>query len=203
MTTHEEQVAQTHAAIIDALVTVGKTKPLNRITISDITRTSGISRGTFYLHYLDKDDLINQLTDQFIDRLQTLLDKEMNGAMAYQNLVTGQPYPVVIDVLDLVAANKPLLRFLLGVNGDSALYRHIIDILQTAILAELSNVKGRPNFRKDIPQSYALSLVTNAIMSIVTTWLMGDDTLDKQAVAAIIMRTLYLSPYEILGIERQ
>ena len=61
MPTHQEQIAQTDAAILNALVTAGKTKSLNQITVSDLTRLSSISRGTFYLHYLDKDDLVTNV----------------------------------------------------------------------------------------------------------------------------------------------
>ncbi|GAA3617763.1 TetR/AcrR family transcriptional regulator [Secundilactobacillus similis] len=203
MATQQERVAQTDAAIINALVTVGKTKPLTQITISDLTRASGISRGTFYLHYLDKDDLLRHLKDYFATQLQTLLDTEMNGTMTYRDLAKGQPYPVIVDIIKLVAANKPLLEFLFGANGDPAFYRLVTTMLQTAILTELNRVKGSATFRKDLPQNYALSLVTNAIMAIVTTWLSEENGLSQEAVAKLIMQALYLSPYEMLGVQKR
>jgi AcrR family transcriptional regulator len=203
MATQQERVAQTDAAIINALVTVGKTKPLTQITISDLTRASGISRGTFYLHYLDKDDLLRHLKDYFATQLQTLLDNEMNGTMTYRDLAKGQPYPVIVDIIELVAANKPLLEFLFGANGDPAFYRLVTTKLQTAILTELNRVKGSATFRKDLPQNYALSLVTNAIMAIVTTWLSEENGLSQAAVAKLIMQALYLSPYEMLGVQKR
>ena len=203
MPTHQERTAQTDAAIINALVAVGKIKPLNRITISDLTRASGISRGTFYLHYLDKEDLVTRVESHFADRFQKLLNTEIDGSMDYRELTEGEPYPVIVDLIALSAENKALLCFLFGSNGDPTFYKLITDKLQTAILGELRRVKGSATFRKGLPRNYALHLVTNTIMTIVTTWLMEQDDLSQDEIAAVIMRALYLSPYEILGIENK
>jgi AcrR family transcriptional regulator len=200
MPTQQERIAKTKAAITAALVHVGSTKPLTQITVSDLTRASGISRGTFYLHYLDKEDLVTQLETYFTNRLQQLLTNEIDGAMDYREWTKGRPYPIITDVIALAAEDKELLRFLFGINGDPDFTRDVTARLQTAIVKELTRVKGNGNFRHDIPREYALNLVTNAIMTIVTTWLVSADDMPQDAVAALIMRALYLSPYDILGI---
>lgn len=201
MATQQERVAQTNELIINALVKVGKNKSLKQITVSDLTRTSGISRGTFYLHYLDKDDLVNQLETNFEQQFQTLLNSGISGAMNYRQLETGQPYPVIVAIVAFADENKALLNFLFGPHGNPAFLGRMTEKLQVAILGELQRVKGSATFRSDIPATYALSLVTNAIMSIVTTWLASSEQLSQAAIAALIMRALYLSPYEILGIK--
>lgn len=201
MTTQQERVAKTNTRITNALVKAGKNKALKQITVSDLTRISGISRGTFYLHYLDKEDLVNQLEDDFAKQFQTLLDSGITGAMDYRQLKSGQPYPVIVAIVAFAAKNKDLLNFLFGPHGDPAFLGRMTAKLQSAILSELQRVKGSATFRHDIPATYALSLVTNAIMSIVTTWLASPEPLSQADVAALIMRALYLSPYEILGIQ--
>lgn len=200
MPTHQERIAQTDAAILDALVIVGKSKSLNQITVSDLTRFSGISRGTFYLHYLDKDDLVTQVKDGIALKFQSLLDTGIDATMNYRDLRAGQPYPVIEDIVSFAAENKAVLSFLFGPNGDPAFAASITARLQKAILSELKRVKGAANFRSDLPQNYALSLVTNAIMSVIFTWLSGDDSLSKNELSKVIMQALYLSPYDVLGI---
>ena len=44
--------------IADSLIELSNSKPLAKITISDIVNRSGIARQTFYNHFLDKNDLI-------------------------------------------------------------------------------------------------------------------------------------------------
>lgn len=200
MPTNKERIAKTDADILDALIIVGKKKPLNQITVSDITRFSGISRGTFYLHYLDKDDFMKKIKNNILSKFQLLLDNGIDGAMNYKDLSAGQPYPVVDDIVSFVAENKALLSLLFGSNGDPGFVSDITDKLQTAILRELKRIKRVPTFRSDLPKNYALSLVTNAIMSVVRIWLAGDDSLSEKELSKVIMRALYLSPYDVLGI---
>lgn len=201
MTTQQERIKQTDTAIIKALLDVGKTKPLAQISISDISRASGINRGTFYLHYLDKNDLINQITARLVDQIQMILDSEMSGAMDYRYFSTNKPYPVIQHLVELVEENKLLLRFLLGSNGDTEFYLSITKKLQAAILKELQRVKGTDDFRADVPGKYAIRLITNVIMTIITTWIEEPDELSKEKVAKLIMKSLYLSPYDMLGIK--
>lgn len=201
MATHQERITQTETSIVDALVTVGKRKSLDQITVSDLTRISGISRGTFYLHYLDKEDLMTKVKSSISSKFQILLDTGIDDTMNYQELSSGQPYPMIEKIVAFVSDNKALLSFLFGSNGDPAFASIITDKLQKAILGELKRVKGTATFRSDLPKNYALCIVTNAIMSVVLTWL-GDDSnsLSEEELSKIIMRALYLSPYEVLGI---
>lgn len=203
MPTHQEQIAQTDAAILNALVTAGKTKSLNQITVSDLTRLSRISRGTFYLHYLDKDDLVTNVENSLSSKFRLMLDTGIDGTMNYQDLSSGQPYPVVEDIVAFAAENKAILSFLFGPNGDPAFANAITALLQKSILSELKRVKGAAIFRNDLPQKYALCIVTNAIMSVILTWLSNEDSLTQSELSKVIMRTLYLSPYDVLGIKAQ
>lgn len=201
MATHQERITQTETSIVDALVTVGKRKSLDQITVSDLTRISGISRGTFYLHYLDKEDLMTKVKNGISSKFQILLDTGIDDTMNYQELSSGQPYPMIEKIVAFVSDNKALLSFLFGSNGDPAFASIITDKLQKAILGELKRVKGTATFRSDLPQNYALCIVTNAIMSVVLTWLGdGSNSLSEEELSKIIMRALYLSPYEVLGI---
>lgn len=201
MPTQVERQAKTKQSIIDALIKIGSTKPLSRITVSDITRVSHINRGTFYLHYFDKDDLITQIHEQLYGDFRQILSQEMDGSMNIRILATGKPYPIVEDIIQLASNNKELLKFLFSSNGDPTFYPTITQMLQAAIFRELKRIKGTANFRPDMPNEYAIRLIPNTIMTIVIHWIESDEDLDTDTIAHLIMRALYLSPYEMLGIK--
>ncbi|AYE58351.1 TetR/AcrR family transcriptional regulator [Lactiplantibacillus plantarum] len=200
MGTQQERIQQTDEAIIKALLTVGKTKPLAQITISDITRVSGINRGTFYLHYLDKNDLVTQLTTRLLNQIQTILNHEMAGTMDYHYFSIDRPYPIITHLVHMIGANKARLHFLLSANGDPEFYVTVTNKLQTAILKELQQMKGSRQFRADIPDKYAIRLITNAILTIITMWIESSDDLTETAIAQLIMKSLYVAPYQMLGL---
>ena len=58
-----EMARKTEKAIATALKKLLATKPLSKITISDIANECGINRMTFYYHYRDVYDLIDHIFD--------------------------------------------------------------------------------------------------------------------------------------------
>lgn len=57
MTTRQ---TKTELKLQQALTELLPTKGLANMTVSDICRTAGINRGTFYAHYIDKYDLVDK-----------------------------------------------------------------------------------------------------------------------------------------------
>ena len=56
------------ALIEDAMLELCNEKPLAKISVGDIQKKSGVSRQTFYNHFRDKNDLIQQI---YLDRIIT------------------------------------------------------------------------------------------------------------------------------------
>ena len=59
-----------------ALTRLLKQKDFEAISVSDIAKEAGINRGTFYLHYVDKFDMIDQLIDEILQNIIFLLNKD-------------------------------------------------------------------------------------------------------------------------------
>jgi AcrR family transcriptional regulator len=60
---HEEQIKNSRACIVEALLSLMKKISYSEIFVSDIIKKSGIARPTFYRHYESKDDVILQFLE--------------------------------------------------------------------------------------------------------------------------------------------
>ena len=56
--------------IIDTTVSIIKKKGADAVTVRDVCKEAGLSIGTFYHYFRDKDDLMISLFDTFLDFLQ-------------------------------------------------------------------------------------------------------------------------------------
>lgn len=56
-----------------ALMNLVAKKDFEKITVTEVIDTSGISRGTFYSHYKSLDDVINQIIDDEYNRLVRII----------------------------------------------------------------------------------------------------------------------------------
>lgn len=64
--------------IKQAFIVLLETEGFQKMTISSLVKQAGINRGTFYLNYLDKDDLAQQLVNDFFTDIAAIL-KQDNG----------------------------------------------------------------------------------------------------------------------------
>ena len=72
MTTQKRKTT-TKSDLKGALTRLLEKKDFEAISVSDIAREAGVNRGTFYLHYVDKFDMMDQLIDEILQNILTLL----------------------------------------------------------------------------------------------------------------------------------
>jgi len=55
--------------LMDAAVRIFKDKGISKTTVSDITQTAGVAKGTFYLYFDSKDQLLGGLKERLVDEI--------------------------------------------------------------------------------------------------------------------------------------
>ena len=68
-------VANIKKAFVDLL----QEKPFEKIKVSEIARKAGIDRQTFYLHFVDKYDLLDKMNKEFLQVYKTILVERLEG----------------------------------------------------------------------------------------------------------------------------
>ncbi len=61
ISTEDRRTKYTRKAIRDALMELLNTKPYSKISVTEICRLAEINRGTFYIHYYDVDDVLDDI----------------------------------------------------------------------------------------------------------------------------------------------
>ncbi len=59
----------THRELLNAAMRVAAREGLGGLSVSGVTREAGVAKGTFYLHFADRDALLVRLHQQFHDEL--------------------------------------------------------------------------------------------------------------------------------------
>ncbi|RNB88812.1 TetR/AcrR family transcriptional regulator [Brevibacillus nitrificans] len=62
----DRRVRRTRETLKSALLHLIKQKDFNSITVSDIAEEADFNRGTFYVHYRDKEELLTELIEEII-----------------------------------------------------------------------------------------------------------------------------------------
>ncbi|MGQ4574070.1 TetR/AcrR family transcriptional regulator [Leuconostoc pseudomesenteroides] len=105
------RIIKTRQNIEKAFVSLLNEKSFKLITINDICKRALTSRSTFYLHYLDKYDLLNQLFDQQLSVFSTIVEKRFSG------LISGQFEETVVQFYDELVTRQPVIQALFQIDS--------------------------------------------------------------------------------------
>lgn len=122
----DRRVLKTEQALESALLKLMHGKSIDQITTTELCRTAGINRNTFYAHYPNPSSLLERIEDQFIKIIVDLIDdtvKENGYSMLLQR------------VFEAVLEHKALSRALLSRNGDPNYLRRIIETARGPVIA--------------------------------------------------------------------
>ena len=104
------------------------------ITISDITNRADFNRGTFYIHYQDKIDLLEDLYQDAIEGIHQSLKKpykDMNRV-----LISNKENPSTILMFDHIEKHKRLFKVLDLIEGKPDIYNRLEGFLSNLFAAK-------------------------------------------------------------------
>lgn len=141
-----------------ALTILLNEKSLNDISVSELTKEAYINRGTFYLHYDDKMDLVDNLVEEIFEELKEILTSEKVGSK--------YSYDIIKKVIDYV---KDDFDFIYALTMNS--YNYINDMLRKFLLALIEtlpelkhSIDNHPFLPKDYSTEFFLSLNSGIIL---------------------------------------
>lgn len=173
------RVKRTHKLILDALIELTIQKGFASVTVRDITRRAGINRATFYRHYQDKFDLLDQYAKGVYDLLDTPSETEPPEAGDGESLAPG-----LVRMLEHIRANATFYRVMLGKNGDPAFAEKIRQYVRKRIGLSLPENFFGDKRLLDLYLNYSAS----ASVGTVLWWLEQDMPYSPQEMANIAYR---------------
>lgn len=151
-----EITAQTKQNLIDAFWEIYCTKRIEKITIKEITTRAGYNRSTFYEYFSDVYNVLAQLEDNLIFKLQQL---------PIQKLSTSDTFPFEA-IVSMYSHHRKYLMVLLGDQGDLA-FQGRIKASMKPMMKELLIARGATDsFKLDYKLEYALS----AMIGVLSYW---------------------------------
>ncbi|MGH2115791.1 TetR/AcrR family transcriptional regulator [Aerococcus urinaeequi] len=188
---------ETKEKIKAAFIDLVHEKGFEAMTVSDIARRCDINRGTFYLHYVDKYDLMNKLEEEVMFDLEAIILKDSGHKEAKEPLELI-PYDEILEALVYVKGEFDFVKAIASPGGDP-------NFMQTlkSIIGQLIDMKvkqsNRVKFEKlDLPEDYAIEILLSSIVGIMTLWIKKDGKESPEEIAHMITKAKLLSPYELL-----
>lgn len=164
----DRRIIRTKSAIRDALIFLINEKGFDAILVSDITDRANINRGTFYLHYQDKFDLLEKTQTEIIENLERII-LQANALSISDTTSVESPLPVIVSTFEYLKENASLMHALLSLEGGIRFQAQIRKTIEKNLKLEfLSGLKER-NFL--VPSHYLISYAIAAHFGVIQDWL--------------------------------
>jgi AcrR family transcriptional regulator len=188
----DPRILRTKQQLRDALMRLLKEQPLSSISIQKITQTASITRGTFYLHYEDKQNFVEQVGNDLVqDLYHQVLGQQITGEG------TSEARLGLRELFEYVEERQTLFR-VLHQNENSL---HIEQQLLAALRKELQQfveTSFAPVSQLDqIPLSIACDYLAGACMTLVFKWLADGLVYSPRYMAKTLRQLLQVQVTEI------
>ncbi|MFQ9510038.1 MAG: TetR/AcrR family transcriptional regulator [Lachnospiraceae bacterium] len=191
----QQRKTGTKKVIRDSFVKLLKEKGMDGLTVSDITRDAGINRGTFYLHYVDKFDLIKQLENEMAEDLTQILLVDSVDPGEFIDLI---PYTAILNSLYYVKNELDFIYALIQTGADANFISNFKKILAQLISKKMGKSDHLIFSKKGLPYDYALEIMLGGVISVILLWVKKGAVEPPEEIATIIDKAKQLSPVELL-----
>jgi AcrR family transcriptional regulator len=160
----------------DCLLTLLETKPIEKVTITEICALAGINRGTFYAYYANPYELLAHIEGDLFDQMvaQTTRPSKLKKE-------TIKDY--FRQLFDLFYDNKELMRVLFGEFGDRKF------LVKCSMLGYEGAVNDWQKKAPNVDRSYIdyiFAYVYNGCLGIVELWIKNNYRESPAEMAALI-----------------
>ncbi|MFS1664267.1 TetR/AcrR family transcriptional regulator [Streptococcus sp. zg-JUN1979] len=174
MSTKQQRQTHTKTYIKEALTQLLLTEHFEDISVSKITQTSGINRGTFYLHYLDKYDLMEQLKEETIADMTAIITDTKRT-----------PHQMIKAILDYIYQDFTFFYAISNCHytNFSETIKHFLEM----VIALTPKGHQYVITRYQVPAPYAVEALTASLEGVISLWINQGGKESTQEVTDIIL----------------
>ena len=181
MKKNESKYFYTAQLMNQALLSLLEKKDLEFISVTEITKKAGVNRSTFYLHYDDiyelLEETIENINKQFIgcfnvDKLVGIKSKDDAFLLTEEYLI---PY------LNFCKQNKQILKLAHKkpqLMQNNKVYKQMYDMIFYPAISQFIKDEGQ--------REYVLEFYTRGVVGVINKWIDGDCTTEIDVLIDII-----------------
>ena len=167
-------VLRTQRLLKDGLTQLMKEKPIHKISVKELTDLVNLNRGTFYLHYKDIYDLMEQLENDLLDKFLAITEAHSATDM------NGHPLPLLLDLFKFLKENQEFAHILLLENRDQLFVDKLKDLLKKRCLDDWTLIFT--NASEELCEIYSAFILSGCI-GIIENWIRTGATQSPESIA--------------------
>ncbi|WNQ14163.1 TetR/AcrR family transcriptional regulator [Paenibacillus aurantius] len=177
----DRRILKTQESLKKAVIELMTEKNFDDITIQEIADRANVNRGTIYLHYQDKFDLLDKLIEAHIQEIREM--GEWACKLDWSHAL--EPF------FEYFAKNYLFFSTMLASKGAPSFRTRLLEFIMEGFKGEMDNEGGR---NEELYEDVLLQYAGNAYVGVIEWWIRNEmpyppQTMAKQA-GTLLGRTL-------------
>lgn len=185
------RISRTYKLIKEAFLELMEIQGFDKITVKDLTNKAMISRTTFYLHYKDKFDLLEQIENEILDGFKSILDEVCIDEIITKYFSIEKYSTLLIRIYEYIKENQQFFKLIMGKNGDPSFYYKLNETMKLTV------DKNILIDRLKIPEHYAIAFIIGFQTSIINEWINTGMKETPYEIASIVTQVMNNVPKNI------
>lgn len=171
-------------------------KSFDEMTVLDISEKADISRGTFYLHYVDKYDMLDQFEQQLIQKMQHIFEGNLKDVQSPIDFIKSR-YPTIVQLFTCLKEERELFQIIFQTKGFASLQKELNNMLQIVI----NTVPSITLASKDanLPLEFFIPILVSIITGATQQWLYENNDYTPEQLAKSILNIIVNGPVKAAG----
>lgn len=163
----DKRQKRSRKVICDALLILMKDKPIEEITVKELTDKADVNRKTFYNNYNTIMDVKRELEDNIVELFFSMVDE---GTLA-EKILEADLYPgrFIHHLISTIDGDRARAKMVFDSGEDTIVLKHIHKIL----LPHITEI-AKEHSVSSTELEYALYFIASGTISIIKAWLRSD-----------------------------
>ncbi len=190
----DQRVLRTKRLIRNALTELMEEKGFESFTVQDLTDKANINRSTFYSHYRDKYDLLEQSEDELLKGLErsTNIVEQSKPKLRTVFIQPNEPNPYLVTCFEYIRLHADFMKVNLGPKGNPLFQSKLKEVLRKKILESImQRFKDKELL---VPPEYMSAYITSAHLGVIQHWLETGMKASPREMSIILSKTTFWGP---------
>lgn len=192
------RVLRTRSSINKAFLTLLKQKSYSKITIQEIADEAFISRNTFYLHYLDKEDLFEKFIDKNLEQLRESMRGNVTVAYSLEAFGYDNFFESVKLLFIIIKENFEIYHLILIELSSSYVTKQFTEMIVTHIIEGLEITQENNKASRNKIRIYA-EYMASGLIGLIKYWMKNKDEYSIDEVSQIIVDMYSQDVFQLIG----
>lgn len=171
---------QTRDNLREAFWSLYAERPIEKIAVREITDRAGYNRATFYLHYHDVYEVLEEVEDRVLGGLEHLVNERL---LKGEQLDFSQHMGLI---LEMAQASRRYTKVLLGEHGDQAFVQRMKEVLAPLVDRFVTPCQSLEGQERRIVREFYLS----GLVAAIRTWNSEEDPMPIDRLIDLVLRAV-------------